>query len=366
MRKTAATIALFAVLTGTAQATEPLHLPTPAGRFPVGTTEILMVDHSRPDPWDQERKCPDGQKCRKVMTTVYYPARDVEHSPLAPYMGAGAAAVFGSLDAMLHKLPGGVDWAATTTAAHTGAPARPGRRPVLLYSPGLGDPRVLGTGLATDLASRGYVVVTIDHPGETSEVDIPGEGTRIIGLPGDPSSDPGVYRTAIDTRLRDTKFVLAQLPKVLPFPVDLRRVGMYGHGLGGTTAAEALHDRIVDAAVNMDGFLDYHPTAPGRPGELLPIAAEGTNRPLLLWGSEGFRNPRNDRSWAATLAHSRGCTTREELTGAAHWTFTDYGALAPQLAMSAEDRTALIGSIDPTVSVPTVRTRIARFFTQHL
>jgi hypothetical protein len=47
-----------------------------------------------------------------------------------------------------------------------------GRHPVLLYSPGTTDPRTLGTSLATDLASRGYVVVTMDHPGETTEVDI--------------------------------------------------------------------------------------------------------------------------------------------------------------------------------------------------
>jgi dienelactone hydrolase len=355
-------MAAIAVLIG--MTSSPLRLPGPTGPYPVGVAVAHLVDTSRADPWDKDLMV------RDVVTTVFYPARDVRGYPVAPQMSAGAAQVFGMIDATIHKLPPGVDWAATKTDAHLGAPAQPGRRPVLLYSPGLGDPRTIGTGLAEDLASRGFVVVTIDHPGEASEVDIPGRGPRVIGLPADPSVDPLVYRTAIATRLADTRFVLKELAAGHGLPrdlaVDLHRIGMYGHGLGGTIAAEALHDNLVDAAVNLDGFLDYHPETPGGLGELLPIAAEGTTRPLLLWGSEGFRNTRNDRSWAAAIAHSHGHTTREQLDNASHWAFTDYGALLPQLAMPAEDRTALIGTLAPSISVPTIRTRIATFFTSHL
>ncbi|MFT9471833.1 hypothetical protein [Streptomyces sp. 11-1-2] len=65
--------------------------------------------------------------------------------------------------------PGEVDWAATRTDAATAAPADGhAPRPVVLYSPGLGVTRTLGTSTAEELADRGYVVVTMDHTHETS------------------------------------------------------------------------------------------------------------------------------------------------------------------------------------------------------
>ncbi|MEU9480955.1 hypothetical protein [Streptomyces sp. NPDC048191] len=64
-----------------------------------------------------------------------------------------------------------MDWRAVLTHGYVGAPPLPGRRPVLVYSPGGGDSRTLGTTLAEDLASHGRVVVLVDHPGDASQVD---------------------------------------------------------------------------------------------------------------------------------------------------------------------------------------------------
>jgi hypothetical protein len=56
------------------------------------------------------------------------------------------------------------------------------------------------------------VVVTIDHPGDTSEVEFPGGRPRKIQeLPGDPRTDPAIFRTMMDTRVADTRFVLNEL-----------------------------------------------------------------------------------------------------------------------------------------------------------
>src|SRR4029078_7139052 len=62
--------------------------------------------------------------------------------------------------------------------ATTGAPPAAGRHPVLLLSHGLGSSTALLTAHATDLASHGYVVVGIDHPGDALPVDI--GGGRIV------------------------------------------------------------------------------------------------------------------------------------------------------------------------------------------
>ncbi|MFD0383726.1 hypothetical protein ACFQ2B_19405 [Streptomyces stramineus] len=117
--------------------------------------------------------------------------------------------------------------------------------PVVLYSAGLGDPRTWGTHLVADLASRGYVVVTVDHPYDASEVRFP-DGRLVESvlpsLAGKPGTDVGaVLRKAVRARVDDTRSVLDALagpalrrglPHGLAQAMDLRRVGMAGHSAG--------------------------------------------------------------------------------------------------------------------------------------
>ncbi|AEW99148.1 alpha/beta hydrolase [Streptantibioticus cattleyicolor] len=362
-------------------------LPVPTGPHPVGVTALHLVDHSRPDPWE-------AIPVREVMVTVHYPARAVDGRPLARVFSPGAARVFGEIDAYVHHLPAsGVDWAAVTGHAHLGAPALGHRRPVLLHSPGGLDPRTIGTSFAEELASHGYVVVTVDHPGDAGEVEFPYptayRGTvRTTVFRGDPRADPALFRTAIDTRLADLRFVLGRLralaagadpdaerrplPEGLGHTIDPARIGVYGHSAGGTVAAETLHhNRDVRAAVNLEGYLDQPGSAPGRPGPLYPVAEHGVDRPLLLVATEGFGHRAElERSWSALLARSPRHVTRRRLDHTAHWIFTDYAAYAPWLraagVMAPADRAALVGTADPAVSVPLVRGVLRAFFARHL
>lgn len=362
-----------------AAAAEPVRLPEPDGPHKVGVTTLHLVDHQRTDPW------PDAVgKPREVMVTVHYPARTVRGYPVAPQMTPRAAEVFARLDAVYGhpELPkSGVDWAATMTHSHVGAPALPTRRPVLLYSTGGGDPRTINTGLAEDLASRGFVVVSMDHPGETSEVEFPDGRLRTIALPDDPRVKPAIFRDMVAVRLQDTKFVLDQLavlaaggnpdaagrelPRDLHQALDLRRIGAYGHSAGGTTASQAMYeDRRIDAAVNLEGYLDYA-VEPGKPGELLPVARDGVDRPLFLVGTDGYLDDRYRTSWAAMLAH--GPRTRHyEIADATHWVFTDFAPMSAQFAdarlMTEEDRVKLVGEIPAARSVPLVRDLVGSFF----
>lgn len=370
-----------------------VRLPAPTGPHRIGVTTLCLVDRSRRDPWDH------AIPVREVVVTVFYPARTVRGCPVAPQMTESAAAMFNDIDVRVHGLPpSGVDWAATASHAHTGAPAQAVRRPVLLYSPGGGDPRTLGTGLAEDLASHGHVVVTVDHPGDTSEVEFPNTTAyrdkpyRTTVFRDDPRKDPRLARTMIDTRIADLRFVLGQLaalaaghnpdaagralPEHLGRALDLARVGCYGHSAGGTAVAEAMHeDRRIAAAVNLEGYLNHPPDRSGQDGDLYPVARYGADRPLLLLGTDGFIGKEEakqelERSWSAALAHSPGCTRRRQIDHGTHWVFTDYAAVAPQLQaaglMTADARNALVGTRDPAVSVPTVRHHVRTFFARHL
>jgi dienelactone hydrolase len=374
-----------ALTTGIAHASDGLFtltLPAPGGPHPVGTTQLHLVDHRRRDPWGSGAE-------RELMITVFYPASDVRGYPLAPKMRPGAAAEFEKTDTRLHsELPQGkVDWSATLTDAHTGAPAEAGRHPVLLYSPGLGDPRTIGTEVAEDLASRGYFVVTIDHPGETSEVEFPDGRVQPMTMPLDPALAGKTIETALAARLADTKFVLDELdalaagrnpdaehrslPRNLTRSLDVTRIGMYGHSAGGSTAAEAMYeDSRIGAAVDLDGNLDFYSADPARPAPLFPVAANGVDRPLLLLGSREGRDADIDRSWTALLTHQDGRTRWLQVNDAAHHVFTDFAAEAPELQaaglMSQADRDSLVGAIDPAESVPAVRDYVAAFFDQQL
>ncbi|MFE5160245.1 alpha/beta fold hydrolase [Streptomyces sp. NPDC056697] len=333
-----------------------LRLPAPGGPYPVRAATQYLADPSRNDPWDREIGV------RELMVTVLRPAAPGHRFPRAPQMTPGAAASFTDLAHWIHQpLPRtGVDWAATLTHARTGARPRPVRgRPVLLYSPGGGDARTMGSSLAVDLASYGWTVITVDHPGDASEVEFPDERpnrervrqTVLLGPP-----DAATFRTMIDTRVADLRFVLDTL--------GLDRVGVYGHSAGGTAVAQALHeDRRIAAAVNLEGYLDQ------MDGELLPVARQATDRPLLLAGTDGFRDARLDRSWAALLAHG-GPVARRQLGNTQHWAFTDYASLVPQLQraglMTAAGRAAMVGRADPRATVPAVRHLLRSFFARHL
>ncbi|CAL9408681.1 alpha/beta fold hydrolase [Streptomyces sp. enrichment culture] len=332
-----------------------LRLPAPTGPYSVCSGTLHLADPSRNDPWAPEIGV------REVVVTVLRPAARGRGFPRVPQLTPAAAASFALLGPRIRpQLPdGGVDWAATLTHARAGAPPRPGRRPVLLYSPGGGDARTMGSSLAVDLASHGWTVLTVDHPGDASEVEFPEERpgrprVRESVLLGPPA--PETFRTMVETRVADLRFVLDAL--------RLDRVGLYGHSAGGTAVAQALHeDRRIAAAANLEGHLDL------MDGELLPVARQAADRPLLLAGTDGFRGDRMERTWSALLAHG-GPVTRRQLDDTDHWVFTDYAALAPQLQdaglMTAGERVGMVGAAGPRVTVPAVRRLVRSFFARHL
>src|SRR5206468_3989033 len=118
-----------------------------------------------------------------------------------------------------------VDWSATRTHAHEGAPVDRdgGPFPVVCYSPGAGDPRSLGTTLCYDLASRGHVVVTLDHTYDASAVQFPGGRVERSLLPAefdkaypDQQHITALLRKTMAVRVADTRFLLDALPRALP------------------------------------------------------------------------------------------------------------------------------------------------------
>ncbi|MFF5175641.1 hypothetical protein ACFY3U_23860 [Micromonospora sp. NPDC000089] len=368
-----------------------LSLPAPTGRYPVGTVDLHLIDRSRTDPW---LSTPTP---RELMVSLWYPATDVGRFPRAPHMLPGAAAHFGSADgvgASLYHVPAGaVDFAATRTAGHRGAPvARRGRPfPVVLYSPGAGDPRTWGTTAVQDLASRGYVVVTIDHTYDASEVEFPDGrvlGTRLLeafGQAQQPDDFQRVGAKVFDTRVADTRFVLDQLAALdhgtnpdaegRPLPsgvagtLDLDRTGMFGVSAGGLTALQAMSDDSrIRAAIDLGGSIES-PIIPD-PVALWPVARRGLDRPFMFAGDQ-LTDHQQTPSWRMLWDNSTGWHVDLRLTGAkGENSYKDAVPLLPQIArqLGLPDSfvTEALGSIDPARAVRTDETLVAAFFDRWL
>ncbi|MCL6667518.1 alpha/beta hydrolase family protein [Streptomyces panaciradicis] len=351
-------------------------LPPPSGPHPVGTLSLRLVDRTRSDPWVPSRPY------RELMVSVRYPARAVDGHPAAPQMLPGEAAAFDVLNSFTGVPAGVVDWSATRTHAHEGAPidrsASP--RPVICYSPGAGDPRSLGTTLCDDLASRGHVVVMLDHTYDAVAVQFPDGRVEKTVLPAEydkASPDEGritaLLRKTLAVRVADVRFLLDALPGALPGELsgalDMDRVGMFGQSAGGFTALQAMHDdRRIAAAADLDGVLAYV-QQDSTPGNLSTVAADGLDRPFLLMGMDG-----NDLdgvpSWDALWRHSPGWHRGLTLRGAEHATYTDAEALIPQLAhrlgLPRETVVANIGTIPPRRAIAAERACLAAFFDRWL
>lgn len=354
-----------------------MSLPAPTGAYPVGTTSLHLTDRSRPDPWV------GSQPHRELMVTIRYPARDVAGHARAPQMLPGEAAGFDALNSLTDIPKGRADWAATRSHAHTEAPvARHSAQgfPVVLYSPGVGDPRTLGTTLCDELTSRGYVVVMIDHTYDASAVEFPGGRVEKTVLPQEfekaekagKAQVTALLKKTVAVRVADTRFVLdqlGQLPGRLRGAIDLNAVGMFGQSAGGFTAAQTMHDDPrIKAAANLDGVMGYT-QRDDDPADPSSVGTDGVDRPLLLMGKEG-NNHHTVASWDAVWQHSKGWLRDLTLTGADHASYTDMQSEIPQLArelgLSAGTVAANIGTVEPQRSVAAQEACITAFFDRWL
>ncbi|MEV6974176.1 lipase [Kitasatospora sp. NPDC093806] len=341
-----------------------LALPAPTGPQPVGTTTLHLVDPQRPDRWAPT------PRPRELMAQLWYPAAACG-SPahrLAPWIDPAARA---HLEAdYLGVAPGRLTW--PLTHSRQDAPAdRGARHPVVLYSPGSRADRSFGTLAAEDLASRGYVVVVLDHTFDAGEVVFPDGRLEV-------RNKPAVFAMTdaeiVAYRAADTRFVLDQLtdlaaggnpdaerrplPSGLGAALDLGAVGVVGHSMGGATAVQALHDdpRVL-AGATLDGPV------------FGTVAADGLDRPLLLFGAADSR-PDRDAMWDALWPRLTSWRRQLTLTGSGHGSFTDLEILLPTarpaLPWPAEQLDHLLGTIDGPRAIAAQRTYLAAHLDLHL
>ncbi len=339
-----AVLTTMLLLAGSADAAGAgLQVPNPTGPYHVGTHSIALTDASRHDPGD-------AKQARSLVIQLWYPA--AQGGRRALYMSPAVAKYLARSAGVGPALLEGVKLDATVNAV-------PLRRkhgwPVVLFSPGFGVERELYTGLTEDLASHGYVVVAIDHPRDAGIVEFPDGRVVRAGATLD-------IEAALSVRVADTRFVLTQLARLgrsgaFSGRLDLGRVGMFGHSLGGAaTASTMLVDPRVRAGANLDGLL------------FEPALTKGLSRPFLLMNAEpGFAAVPNTAGFWRKL---RGPRYALDVKGARHFAFSDLVAFVPALMRTnptaANALRQIVGRLDGGETLAAERAYIRAFFDRYL
>lgn len=230
----------------------------PQGTYSVGTQVFRWVDSAR-----SEQITKESFDKRNVIVQAWYPAAPNATGTHSLYIDG------------LHTLPTKVGVAPSflfehydqiDTYATSKAPLSNAQKkwPVVIFLTGYGAARAFYTSFVVNLASYGYVVLAIDHPYEAALTQL-ADGTLATTIenfqPGAPDR-LDFMKNRLDIRVADVQFVLNQLEKkhsstnTFFTSLDLNRIGIAGHSLGGATGAAAMaHDSRIKAAVNIDGTL---------------------------------------------------------------------------------------------------------------
>ena len=315
-------------------------VPKPTGSSTVGTRLMHLADSKRQDPY-----LTNGTM-RELMVRFWYPAPSDTRCVPADYTSPGVRSYVSQL--LQVSLP------LVSTNSCLDARIAEGAHPVVVFTHGFTGTFTDYTFLFEDLASRGYVVASIDHTHEATAVEFPDGRLEksVFGsyLTAYTRSDPEALDYAVTVRLEDLKFVIDELQRlnaradgVFTARLNLSRVALAGHSLGGLTAILGVEkEPRVKAGVVLDG--------------LMPVTqVNRTVTPLLMLAAGREQWDDNEcRLWDEL----RGPRAALNLQGADHFVFSD----AVWLASDAIGT----GVAGPTKTVSAIRDYVAAFLDTNL
>ncbi|MCD9028216.1 hypothetical protein LDO26_08330 [Luteimonas sp. BDR2-5] len=376
-------------------------LPAPDGEHAVGVVRAEFVDPSRPLDAGDRAGGP-----RRLPAIVWYPADAPAAGEPAAYLEDEVAATtlpaiarnFGYAEDELRPL------ATARMTVHPGVPParHPHGFPVVVYSHGFFLYPEQNSVLASRLASHGYIVVSIAHPGDAADVRLEDGrvvATTIAGEGDDPrladalkvlagGPDLAVRRDALSvyadalpaTRIgrsfadwRDDTVAVAgsilegREPEAIRDVLagaDRGRLAFAGMSFGGATSATTC--RLVDAcraAVNLDGQNfdpDLYDRSVGRP--MLLMLSDWTRYGLLEGQPRDADFSPNDLAYEAWNDAGRDDdVVRVRLQGIRHMGFTDLAAL-----LDDPKREERVGEIGGGEALAAIGDMVLAFLDTHL
>jgi dienelactone hydrolase len=281
-----------------------LVLPQGGGSYQIGTRILVVADAARG---------------RELLVTAWFPTES--GTVAGPYMDRRTAEEL----AREWKLESGFE---QSVCAHTWLDSTvPHRKafPVVLLEHGSGVVPAIYSTLAEGLASNGFIVIATNHPPDSLIAIFP-DGHEMKFRPYWPekadrrAQGVAIGKFAEDVLVADVRFVLDQLQQLNSHDdfwrgrLDLSRIAIVGHSMGGTTAALALkEDGRIQAGVNLDGS-----TYPGMNADVRPIAL---GKPLLFMETE--EHAADPETHGKEFVGSQANTYYVVVAGNDHMAFTD-------------------------------------------
>lgn len=340
-------------------------LPKPTGSYQVGTTVLYLQDDSR----RQDGEVGTGPR-RELKVQVWYPAAP-SRNPIAHYRDPKETQPFSSYQSIV------------PTNSRVDAPFSQAATnyPVVLFNHGWFGRRTQDTFLMEELASHGYITVSIDHPFNAKIVAFP-DGRVIRGTAAADIVNPGIstpervqeiWNKELITWEVDQHFVLDQLEALNRESssrwfekLNLHAVGAIGYSFGGAAAVQACaHDSRIRSSINMDGWF------------FKALEERKENQPLMVMNEANIRPTREEiaspdpnvrveailddadfREIDASLGKFGGY--RVYINGASHDDFTDEPLVSPVRQLAHR------GTLPAQRMLSIVRTYVVAFFDKTL
>lgn len=355
----------------------PFDLPRPSGPMKVGVTDFAVTDPAREDPYF-------GGK-REFAVRAWYPTDEGWEGPIAAYQSAAfsRSAMFGPLKSFmfghLHRVG---------TQGYLDAPVNGTNRPVVVFVHGYNAFISQNTALAQDLASHGYVVLSVGMPGDAVAVEFPDgrikefNNQRFLGNTGplyevypEMHSNPPPERVfalvrqvldrspVIDEALRlqvaDVRHLLDLVERgglgKLDGHLDASRIALTGQSFGGSVAGQACYDDPrCKAAVNLDGmqFGDLLANELGKP----VLFMENGNQTGPWLNDMAYRAPRRPANAPEVIIL--------RVKGSQHVDFADFTLASPLLKRYVPNK--VLGTIDGHRMLALTNQSVLAFLDQHL
>ena len=266
------------------------------------------------------------------MVQLWYPAKKIKLASTTAYLAnpelLSAMKKEQYLDLRSDVMEG---WGTVQTHSKLDAPTvtKPRQLPVLIFSHGAGMSRSSYTSIIEDLASHGYIIAAIDHP--YLGLSVMSDG-RVQSFSTD-TRGPEAVVARVESMAQDASFVLDALLDMKGVSqrfaghIDARRVGVFGHSLGGAAALEVCRSSTrFKACADLDGSVW------GK------VESEGINRPYLVMlnvPGAAHRPPpamrkQRDDEWAAIISRKKTTAFVVKIEGTYHFSFSDIPFIVPE------------------------------------